>query len=115
MFSQCSRGKKSVLTIGRLAYLRAQGNKASETYAEWRERPSKRSAGHCEPDLGSGKIRHGRNISPLTLWKCTGFCIESVHMVKYTHPPRDHEELTGMDRRPRGFRKVCMANAKTRL
>ena len=40
---------------------------------------------------------------------------ESVHMVKYSHPLRDHEELTGMDRRLRAFRKVCMASGKTCL
>jgi len=39
--------KKKVLTIAHLAYLGAQGNKASETYAEWRARPTKKSAGHC--------------------------------------------------------------------
>jgi hypothetical protein len=44
-----------------------------------------------------------------------GSAFESVHMVKYSHPPRDHEELTGMDGRPRALRKVCMADGKTRL
>jgi hypothetical protein len=54
-FPNVRGAKKCVLTIRRLAYLGAQGNKASETYAEWRERPSKKSVGHCQPDLGSGK------------------------------------------------------------
>jgi hypothetical protein len=44
-----------------------------------------------------------------------GSAFESAHVVKYSHPPRDHEELTGMDGCPRDFRKVCMANGKTRL
>ena len=54
-FPKVRGAKKDVLTIGRLAYQGAQGNKASETYAKWRERPSKKSAGHCKPDLDSGK------------------------------------------------------------
>ena len=44
-----------------------------------------------------------------------GSVFKSVHMVKHSHPLRDHGELTGMDGCSRDFRKVCMANGKTRL
>ena len=107
-------GQINELTIGRLACLGAQGNKASGTYAEWRERPSKKSVDHCKPDLGSGKdpsLPHHRSH----YGGAQGSVFESVHMVKYSHLPRDHEELTGMDGCPRDFRKVCMTNWKTRL
>ena len=38
--------QKGVLTLSDLVYLGVQGRKASETYAEWLELPTKRSAGH---------------------------------------------------------------------
>jgi hypothetical protein len=51
-YSQSQRLKMSVLTNPCLDFPGAQERKASETYAEWRERPAKRSAVRFERSLG---------------------------------------------------------------
>src|SRR5260221_8133196 len=77
------RGSRTnALTIGRLAFLEALGSKASGTYAEWHERPAKRSVGHFKQGSLFKNFNRGEgDASCLTLWKCTAFCI-GARMVK---------------------------------
>ena len=55
----------NVLTSDRLAFLGALGSRASGTYVEWHERPTKRSAGHFKQVFFFNKVREnpswGRN------------------------------------------------------
>ena len=88
----------NVLTSDRLAFLGALGSRASGTYVEWHERPTKRSAGHFKQvfffSIRFGKIPAGGAMpSWLTLWKCTAFCIE-IHMVKTVRPCRGVRDPT---------------------
>ena len=58
------RGSRTnALTIGRLAFLEALGSKASGTYAQWHERPAKKSVGHFKQGIlknnsTEGKVMH---------------------------------------------------------
>lgn len=118
------RGSRTnALTIGRLAFLEALGSKASRTYAEWHERPAKRSVGHFKQGFFFKVFnREKGDASCLTLWKCTAFCI-GAHMVKKSSSgcavsdttKRKRDQLTGTGGCPPPFRKACRANGRTRL
>lgn len=85
--------KRNALTFYRLASLGARGNKASKTYAGWRERPTKKSAAHCGPALGSGRITAGMMHHRLHYGRAQGSASRPYQLIKgLSQPPRDHEE-----------------------